>query len=68
MESSPAYLDQEEAAKILQDKDIVSIPVVGKKSQLVGVVHVDDILDVRQEETTVDIHRMMKYFKYGSFV
>src|SRR5699024_2641126 len=51
-------LDQEEAAKIFRDTDLVSIPVVNGSNQVTGVVHVEDILDVMQEETTEDIHKM----------
>ena len=51
-------LDQEKAAKIFQDKDLVSIPVVNKQELLLGVVHVDDILDVMQQEATEDFHKM----------
>lgn len=51
-------IDQEEAAQVFRDKDLVSIPVINKKQQILGVVHVEDILDVMQQEATEDIHRM----------
>lgn len=51
-------LDQEEAAKVFQDTDLVSIPVINGGNQLVGVVHVEDILDVMQQEVTEDFHKM----------
>lgn len=54
----PTDLDQEEAAKIFRDTDLVSIPVVSSSDQPIGVVHVEDILDVMQQETTEDIHKM----------
>lgn len=54
----PTDLDQEEAAKIFRDTDLVSIPVVNSSDQPTGVVHVEDILDVIQQETTEDIHKM----------
>src|SRR5699024_5616419 len=38
----PADIDQEFAAKIFRDTDLVSIPVVNKDNQLIGLVHVDD--------------------------
>lgn len=50
--------DQEHVAKIFRDTDLVSIPVVNQQHQLLGVVHVEDILDVMQQEATEDIHRM----------
>ncbi len=51
-------IDQEKAAKIFRDSDLVSIPVVNRLQQLVGVVHVEDILDVMQQEATEDFHKM----------
>lgn len=51
-------VDQEEAAKIFRDTDLASIPVTDKYNQLIGVIHVDDILDVMQQEATEDFHRM----------
>lgn len=50
--------DQEDAAKIFRDTDLVTIPVVNSVNQLIGVVHVEDILDVMQQEATEDIHKM----------
>lgn len=56
--SLPTDLDQEEAATIFRDTDLVSIPVVDETEQIIGVIHVEDILDVMQLEATEDIHRM----------
>lgn len=50
--------DQEEAAKIFRDTDLVSIPVINEQKQMIGVIHVEDILDVMQQEATEDIHKM----------
>ena len=47
--------DQEEVAKLLQDLDILAIPVVDKENRLVGIVTVDDAIDILEEETTEDI-------------
>ncbi|MEW9503474.1 CBS domain-containing protein, partial [Jeotgalibacillus marinus] len=44
-------LDQEDVAKIVEDKDLLSVPVVDEEHRMAGVVHVDDILDVVQKET-----------------
>src|SRR5699024_1257981 len=54
----PKNVDQEEAAQIFRDTDLVSIPVVNRKSEIIGVVHVEDILDVMEFEATEDIHKM----------
>lgn len=54
----PKNCDQEEVAQIFQDTDLVSIPVVNKRNELIGVVHVEDILDVMELEATEDMHKM----------
>lgn len=56
--SFPTDLDQEKAIQVFQDKDLVSIPVLNSEKQIVGVIHVEDILDVMQQETTEDFHKM----------
>ena len=50
--------DQEEVAKILARYDLTAIPVVDKENRLVGIVTVDDAIDVIQEENTEDIEMM----------
>lgn len=54
----PKHVDQEEAAQVFQDTDLVSIPVINKRNQIIGVVHVEDILDVMEFEATEDMHKM----------
>src|SRR5699024_6654930 len=56
--SLPMNVDQEKVATIFQNTDLVSIPVVNQTCQLIGVVHVEDILDVIQDEVTEDFHKM----------
>ena len=51
-------LDQEEVANIMQDYDLTSIPVTDSENRLVGIITVDDILDILEEETTEDIEKM----------
>lgn len=53
--SLPIDMDQEEAAKIFRDQDLVSIPVVDEKSRLKGIVHVEDIIDVIYQEADEDL-------------
>jgi len=50
--------DQEEAARILSRYGLVAIPVVDEHKRLLGVITVDDIIDVLEEETTEDISRL----------
>ncbi len=50
--------DQEEAVKAFRDLDRVALPVVDSSGVLVGIVTVDDVLDVAEEEATEDIQKM----------
>jgi len=47
--------DQEEVARLLQKRDILAIPVVDKDGCIVGIITVDDAIDILQEEATEDI-------------
>ena len=53
--------DQESAIKTFRDYDRVALPVVNAEGTLIGIVSVDDMLDVVEEESTEDFH------KFGSF-
>ncbi|MGN8636503.1 magnesium transporter [Eubacterium pyruvativorans] len=50
--------DQEEVSDDFQKYDLIAIPVVDKEYRLVGIITVDDILDVIEDEATEDIERM----------
>jgi magnesium transporter len=50
--------DQEEVARIIQRYDFLAVPVVDREQRLVGIITVDDILDILQEETTEDIYAL----------
>jgi magnesium transporter len=50
--------DQEEVARIIADYDLSVLPVVDDADRLVGIVTVDDVLDVVELEATEDIHRL----------
>ena len=50
--------DQNEVAKIVEKYDFLSLPVVNKKRELVGVITVDDVIDVIREEAAEDIQAM----------
>jgi magnesium transporter len=50
--------DQEELAEVVSKYDFVAIPVVDERDRLIGVVTVDDVLDIVEEEATEDIQRL----------
>lgn len=47
--------DQEEVARTLQELDLLALPVVDKEERLVGIITIDDAIDIIQEEATEDI-------------
>ncbi|WP_421950221.1 magnesium transporter [Pelagibacterium sp.] len=53
-----ATLDQEEAARIFERYDQIEVAVVDESKRLVGVLTIDDIVDVINEEANEDIHRL----------
>ena len=66
--------DQETTAQALSKYDFLALPVVDTEGRLVGIVTVDDAIDVLQEETTEDIEKMAAmlpsdkpYLKTGVF-
>lgn len=50
--------DQEEVADIMSRYDLLALPVVDDEDHILGIITVDDIVDVIQEEATEDIYRM----------
>ncbi len=50
--------DQEEIAELFKKYDILSLPVVDYENRLVGIITIDDIVDVIEEETTEDFQIM----------
>ncbi|NJK40428.1 MAG: magnesium transporter [Acaryochloridaceae cyanobacterium SU_2_1] len=50
--------DQEEVARIIQRYDFLAMPVVDREQRLVGIVTVDDVIDILEEEATEDIYTM----------
>ena len=59
MEKDPVRIrideDQEEVARVVSRYDYLSVPVVDERNKLVGVITVDDVIDVIREEATEDI-------------
>ena len=62
MEKNPIFVytldDKEDVAKALSKYDFLALPVVDNEKRLVGIVTVDDAIDVIQEEATEDIEKM----------
>jgi len=52
------YEDQEEVSEMFKKYGYLAMPVVDKEQRLVGIITMDDILDVIEEENTEDIERM----------
>ncbi len=67
--------EEQEAVALTFDKyDLIALPVVDTENRLVGIITVDDVIDVLQEETTEDIEKMVAitptdkpYMKVGIF-
>jgi len=55
---STVYDDEEEVARIMQDYDLLAIPVTDSEKRLVGIITIDDIVDVLEESATEDIQKM----------
>ncbi len=78
METNVIYInthdDQETAADLLSKYDFLALPVVDMEQRLVGIITVDDAMDVLVDENTEDIHKMnaimpneKPYLKMGIF-
>ncbi|MDW7651078.1 MAG: magnesium transporter [Bacillota bacterium] len=55
--SVPVDMDQEEVARLVSKYDLLAVPVIDDRQRLLGIVTVDDVLDVLEEEATEDIYR-----------
>ncbi|HEY9825299.1 MAG TPA: magnesium transporter [Stenomitos sp.] len=49
---------QEEVAQLMKRYDLLAVPVVDREDRLVGIVTIDDVVDVLEEEATEDIQRL----------
>jgi magnesium transporter len=56
--TAPEEMDQEALAALFSEHDLLAIPVVDNEGRVIGVVTVDDIVDVLEEEATEDIHKI----------
>lgn len=67
--------DQEKIASLFKKYDLTTLPVVDNENRLVGIVTIDDIVDIIDEENTEDLHKMAamepledQYLKTNAFV
>lgn len=67
--------DQEDVADMVRKYDLLSVPVVDNEGRLVGIITIDDIVDVIEEENTEDFEKMAmlrpsvsEYLKTGVFM
>jgi len=56
--SVPVDMDQEEVARVIERYDFIAVPVIDGQNHLVGIVTVDDILDVLIQEANEDIAKL----------
>ncbi len=56
--SVPVDMDQEEVARIVSKYDFLAVPVVDHEDGLLGIITVDDVIDVIHEEATEDLYRL----------
>ncbi len=54
----PATMDQEEVARIMRKYNYLALPVVDGRNRLVGLITVDDVVEVMEEEATEDVQKM----------
>ena len=51
--------DQEEVARIVSQYNFLAVPVVDAEDQLLGIITVDNVVDIVREEATEDMYRMV---------
>ncbi len=58
VQSVNTLMDQEEVANFIKDYDLTSVPVVDSENKLVGIVTIDDVVDIIEAEASEDIAKM----------
>jgi magnesium transporter len=58
LNSARVDMDQEEVARMVAAYNLLAIPVVDEENKLVGIITVDDVIDVIKDEATEDIYRL----------
>ncbi|MBD2776259.1 magnesium transporter [Iningainema tapete] len=49
---------QEEVARLMKRYDLIALPVVDREERLVGIITIDDVIDILEEEATEDIQKL----------
>jgi len=69
-----AGIDQEEAARVMTRYDLLALPVITEDGKLMGIITIDDVMDVLEDEASEDIQRLggsqpldRAYFNTGIF-
>jgi len=56
--SISAFSDREKAVEMIKKYDLIALPVVDSQGILLGIVTVDDLMDIEEEEVTEDFHKI----------
>jgi magnesium transporter len=56
--SVPATMDQEEVARVMRRNKYLAMPVVDARHRLIGIITIDDVVDVISDEATEDVQKM----------
>ena len=51
-------MDQEEAARLVSKYELLALPIVDRAGRLVGIITMDDVIDIIDKETTEDMYKM----------
>jgi magnesium transporter len=54
-----AFMDQEEAARLVARYELLALPIVDEGGRLEGIITVDDVIDIIDQESTEDMYRMV---------
>ena len=53
------FMDQEEAARLVARYELLALPIVDEGGRLEGIITVDDVIDIINEESTEDMYKMV---------
>ena len=53
------FIDQEDAARLVSAYELLALPIVDEGGRLEGIITVDDVIDIINEESTEDMYKMV---------